>query len=545
LPGDPVKLPDYTAAPGYTAKYTYDAHGNIISMPHLPLMEWDFKDQLHATQRQVDNNGAGEKTYYVYDAGGERVRKVTETQGGKLKEERIYLGGFEVFRKYDGNGPTVTLERETLHVMDDKQRVALVETRTRLVGNDPAPRQLVRYQLGNHLGSAALELDDQAQVISYEEYHPYGTTAYEAAGNNTETPKRYRYTGKERDEETGFTYHGARYYAPWLSRWISTDPIGIEGGLNVYGYVNARPVNFTDPLGLDKEAGEALPGGPGYERTVPGKGGFYVETAEDVEERRVKEVRERAEENAKASFDSIQNASHLNDIHWRDPFDDSTSLIEGFGSAVKTIQDPSLIPVPEDTTNVELVGDTWQPKLFLDERFLNDPEYQKTFLRKFDDEVGNYLENLAHPPLQAGVGAPRGRAPLPRVRTYSGSKGLPGGQSHHLNQDAAFRELIPKSQGASVKLPGNAFTEKGTGHFEFHKALEEFWDQYRSGPKIGQRPTVLEYNEALHNALLKAGVKAEVAKFYADVARRQLTLFHGVKPTDPVPRVPGRLNQKK
>ena len=62
----------------------------------------------------------------------------------------------------------------------------------------------MRYQLGNHLGSAALELDDQAQVISYEEYHPYGTTAYEAARRQTETPKRYRYTGKERDEETGF-----------------------------------------------------------------------------------------------------------------------------------------------------------------------------------------------------------------------------------------------------------------------------------------------------------------------------------------------------
>jgi len=250
LPGEAANLPDYAATPSYGAKYTYDAHGNMTAMPHLKVMEWDFKDQLHATQQQVVNNGIGEKTYYVYDAGGQRVRKVTETQNGKPKDERLYLGGFEVYRKYNGNGQTVVLERETLHIMDDKQRVALVETRTRLQGDDPAPRQLVRFQLGNHLGSAALELDDQAQVISYEEYHPYGSTAYHAARSQTETPKRYRYTGKERDEETGLSYHRARYYAPWLGRWTAADPAGTVAGVNFYLYSAASPVCLTDPDGL-------------------------------------------------------------------------------------------------------------------------------------------------------------------------------------------------------------------------------------------------------------------------------------------------------
>jgi YD repeat-containing protein len=156
LPGEIAKLPDHTATPGYGAKYTHDAHGNMTAMPHLPTMEWDFKDQLHASQKQAVNNGAGEKTYYDYDASGKRVRKVTESRHGKPKDERIYLGGFEVYRKYNGNGETVTLQREMLHVMDDTQRVALVETRTRLEAADPASRKLVRYQLCNHLGSAAL-----------------------------------------------------------------------------------------------------------------------------------------------------------------------------------------------------------------------------------------------------------------------------------------------------------------------------------------------------------------------------------------------------
>ncbi len=65
--------------------------------------------------------------------------------------------------------------------MDDEQRIALVETRTVDTTNtDRAPAQLIRYQLGNHLGSASVELDDQARIISYEEYYPYGSTSYQA-----------------------------------------------------------------------------------------------------------------------------------------------------------------------------------------------------------------------------------------------------------------------------------------------------------------------------------------------------------------------------
>ena len=72
-----------------------------------------------------------------------------------------------------------------------------------------SPAQLIRYQFGNHLGSASLELDDQAQIISYEEYYPYGSTSYQAVRSQTEVSlKRYRYTGKERDEETGFIIMG-------------------------------------------------------------------------------------------------------------------------------------------------------------------------------------------------------------------------------------------------------------------------------------------------------------------------------------------------
>src|SRR5262249_58074219 len=75
--------------------------------------------------------------------------------------------------------------RRSSDLMDDRQRIALVETRTQ--GSDPAPQQLIRYQCGNHLDSASLELDDQAQIISYEEYFPYGSTSYQAVRSEEHT----------------------------------------------------------------------------------------------------------------------------------------------------------------------------------------------------------------------------------------------------------------------------------------------------------------------------------------------------------------------
>ena len=106
----------------------------------------------------------------------------------------MYLGRFELYREYDGSGTSVDLERETLHVMDDKHRIALVETRCWTRATRWPHGQLIRYQFGNHLGSASLELDQRGQVISYEEYYPYGSTSYQAVRGQLKTAKRHRYT---------------------------------------------------------------------------------------------------------------------------------------------------------------------------------------------------------------------------------------------------------------------------------------------------------------------------------------------------------------
>ena len=55
----------------------------------------------------------------------------------------------------------------------------------------------------------------------------------------------------ERDEESGFTYHGSRYYSPWLARWTKCDPIGLADGINLYEYAGSDPVGFVDLTGTN------------------------------------------------------------------------------------------------------------------------------------------------------------------------------------------------------------------------------------------------------------------------------------------------------
>ncbi len=234
--------------------YSHDAHGNMTRMPHLVSMEWDIKDQLASTRAQVVKDGPGETTYYVYDAAGQRMRKVTVGPTGARLHERLYLGGFEIYREYTGGD--ISLETTTLHVVDDKRRVAMVQTR--------GAETVFRYQFDNTLGSSLLELDEDAAIISYEEYYPYGSTSWQAGRSAAETGrKRYRYTGKERDEETGLDYFGARYYASWLGRWTSCDPLGLKDSLDLFEYSKSNPIQFRDPDGKGVEGYYIGAGRPG------------------------------------------------------------------------------------------------------------------------------------------------------------------------------------------------------------------------------------------------------------------------------------------
>jgi len=240
--GDAEETPYVATTTDYTDAYTHDARGNMTSMPHITTMSWDYGDRL-----QQCALGGGGNAYFNYDAGGNRVRKVWVNNTTSIVDERVYVGGYEVWRHRVSG--TLDEEQQTLHVMDDQRRIAMVETKTVAGGSTvSSPTSYQRYQLDDHLGSSRVECDHTGALLTYEEYHPYGTTAFRASsGASGFAPKRYRYNGKERDDETGLYYYGARYYPPWLARWTAVDPAG--SGINVYEYCAGNPITFIDPDG--------------------------------------------------------------------------------------------------------------------------------------------------------------------------------------------------------------------------------------------------------------------------------------------------------
>jgi RHS repeat-associated protein len=246
-----TRIGDNGAPQTYTEYHHHTQHGFLTELPHLENISWNFKEEIFSTHRQhCTEDTIPVITYYQYDGQGQRIRKITEngTSGGAptKKEERIYVEGYELYKKH--SGADAGLERVSLSLLDEGHRFVMIETRNDI--DDGTEKQLTRYQLNNHHGSVVQELNAAAEVISYEEFHPFGTTAYKAQSTAIKAAaKRYRFTGMERDEETGLEYHSARYYVPWLGRWLSCDPTGIRDGVNMYCYCKNDPIKYTDKAG--------------------------------------------------------------------------------------------------------------------------------------------------------------------------------------------------------------------------------------------------------------------------------------------------------
>jgi RHS repeat-associated protein len=89
-------------------------------------------------------------------------------------------------------------------------------------------------------------LDEAGELVQQYRYDVYGMI--EAQSGAIDQP--FTFSTKRLDPATGLVYYGYRYYLPNLARWLTRDPIGEEGGVNLYGFVNQDPVSLVDPLGL-------------------------------------------------------------------------------------------------------------------------------------------------------------------------------------------------------------------------------------------------------------------------------------------------------
>lgn len=222
----------------------FDANGNLLALQAGQDLSWDRRNQLQQVRPVVRDDAADDSERYIYDASGQRLRKVRTTQAKAVTHiaDVRYLPGLEV--------RTDSATGETLHVVVAQAGRNNVRVLHWASGKpDALENDQTRYTLNDHLGSGTLELDGQAQRVSHERYYPFGGTSWWAGRNAIEASyKTVRYSGKERDA-TGLYYYGLRYYAPWLQRWINPDPAGLEDGLNLYGMLRNNPLTFIDAVG--------------------------------------------------------------------------------------------------------------------------------------------------------------------------------------------------------------------------------------------------------------------------------------------------------
>jgi RHS repeat-associated protein len=224
--------------------YQYDSNGNLTQENASRFFEWDHSDRLRSFRTQAGNSEPSVYTHYLYDAAGQRVKKITRKSGADMNST-VYVDDMYEYRRERSGG--TTRNNNNLHVMDNEKRIAI-----RRIGNpfpgDSAPA--VQYHLGNHLGSSHLVIDETGAWTNREDFTPFGETSFGSFAQ-----KRYRFTGKERDEESGLSYHTARYYSPCLTRWISCEPEFVNQipstahNFHSYSYTSNNPLRFHDPNG--------------------------------------------------------------------------------------------------------------------------------------------------------------------------------------------------------------------------------------------------------------------------------------------------------
>ncbi len=106
------------------------------------------------------------------------------------------------------------------------------------------------FFVSDHLGSSSFITDAGGEAVQHLQYLPFGESFVSQTSNSWQT--RYTFSGKEKDEETGYSYFGARYYDSDLSVWLSVDPMSDRHpNFTPYAYVYQNPINLVDPWGED------------------------------------------------------------------------------------------------------------------------------------------------------------------------------------------------------------------------------------------------------------------------------------------------------
>ena len=177
-------------------------------------------------------NRASDANYTIHHANGSDTVTVNQKQNGGL----WYLLG------------NYTLEANSTIQLSSIANGYVIADGIRLTTTTPPPSTVegLYFVHNDHLGTPQVITDESQVIVWQAEYNPFGKASViiQSITNNVRFPGQYY------DQETGLHYNYYRYYDPTTGRYITSDPIGLRGGLNTYAYVGGNPLSYSDPSGL-------------------------------------------------------------------------------------------------------------------------------------------------------------------------------------------------------------------------------------------------------------------------------------------------------
>jgi len=220
--------------------FSHDSAGNVVVADYTAT--YNLAGQIATLTR------GGVTTVYSCDAGGQRIRKSNGSAAGTLIFVHDHQG--HLLGEYDASGATV---REYVWLGDIP--VAVV-----MPGSVAGTPLQIFFIHADHLDTPRLVVDLQGNTRWRWLAEPFGSSAPEVdpSGLGAFTFP-LRFPGQYADAESGLFYNGQRYYDPQTGRYHQSDPIGLVGGINTYGYVDGQPTSRVDPSGLQAAPMPGLP----------------------------------------------------------------------------------------------------------------------------------------------------------------------------------------------------------------------------------------------------------------------------------------------
>ncbi|MCB2182258.1 MAG: RHS domain-containing protein [Desulfobulbaceae bacterium] len=248
--------------------FTHDAHGNVTGR-NTQHFEYNDNNRLHKAwqdgilQASYFYNGFGQRTVkklsdetiiFHYDLAGNLISEDNITTA--IQKDYIYRDNMLLAMVTSDYSETNIFDNDRDGDIDGSDLATALFSETPNLPllaagfgktDCPLPTENVFYYHTDHLGTPLLMTDDSATVAWQADYEPFGNATVNPAST---VVNNLRFPGQYFDAETGLHYNWQRYYDPGTGRYLTPDPIGLDGGINPYLYTNQNPINAIDPKGL-------------------------------------------------------------------------------------------------------------------------------------------------------------------------------------------------------------------------------------------------------------------------------------------------------